>query len=445
MMKKIRYRVFIKTTLSLLLAFFALLYPAQILAESLLTIDKAIQMTFQNNLDLKEKQAEVGIAKGEKQKLSAILPSSPQINLQYQTDKPFANEGQKGVQVSLSQEIEIGGQQFLRHKVGKLQLQKSQKDFGRYNQFISNQVKKLFYKTIYLQQKKSALQLLSTTSQSFSGNAKKRAQDNTITSFESDLWQLENANVTLELNVTNSELKEARLNLAKLLGTTEDELGIPTGVFPYLKNIPSESELLNLAQNQRLDLQKLNLEVLQKGKSYALAKRSLIPNPQLSLGYAQDTAIISGTDFNGANAITSNLGDAKQTDKFLQMGVSINIPIFSGYRGELTKSKHEKQLAVFQKQNFEKQIEVEVKSLRQRLVNIKNVIGQFQGYAGNIDRNLKQLSQAYQNGSVDYNNFLTNRDRLIKAKLQYLDARWTLAETQLDLDLATGESKGVKP
>ncbi len=435
----------IKNAFSFIVSFFVIFISTNTLSTSSLSLNQALELAFKNNLDLKEKQEEVGIATGNKQKLSALFPSSPQINLEYQTDKPFADQGQKSVEISLTQEIEIGGQQFLRNKIGKLHLEQAQKDFSRSEQILAYQVKKLFYENLYLEQRKAVLKTLNSTTAQFSKNAKKRKEDNSITSFESDLWQMEYAGTTLDLQNTISDLNKNRLELAKTLGITEEEIGLIKGQFPTLKTIPSEEDLLNLAKDNRLDLKKMNLQVAEKNKAYAFSKRALIPNPQISVGYIQDTSVISGSDFNGNTATTSSLGDSKTTDKFLKLGVSINLPIFSGYRGELTKAKHEKQLATLQKQNFERQIEVEVKTLRQRLIGIKTALSQFQEGAGHINENLNQLSQAYQNGNIDYNDFLANQDRLIKAKLQYLDARWTMTEIQLDMELATGLVKGDTP
>lgn len=416
-----------------------------VLAAPGLTLAQALHLALRESPDLKITQADLLVAKGKKKKHSALLPSEPEIELNYTTDRGFSSEGEKSLDVSLSQEIEIGGQLFLRRKIGKLEEEKAQKELSHAQILVLARVKELYYQAIYLRQKIQILSRVSSSNRDFVSNAQKRVADSTLSAFEANLWKMEDASVSLELNLAKAELSATCEDLAYHLGISSEDLGEIKGKWVVSNKLPTETELLNLATTHRADLKKLEITAQQKDREYALSKRSLIPNPALSVGFSKETSIISGDDFDGAPATTTTLGEAKKTDKYWQMGVAFKLPIFSGHAGDIATSKAEKAVALAQKEALNKTIVTEIKTFRQKLLYAQKVVRNYQAMSITVDSDFNKLQEAYQKGNIDLDTYMNNRERLSRAKLQYLDAKWIMTQTQIALEKATGKIEGVAP
>jgi len=408
-------------------------------ASESLTLNEAIQTTFQNNPELKAKQASLEAAQGEKKRQSAPLPNSPRVGIQGSTDVAFENEGEYKFEAGLSQEFEIGGQRGLRKQIGSLELEKAKKDLEWFQHRLVLEVKQAFYRLLYLQQKKQILEDIAASNKELARFASQRQNQGLITSFEGDLWRLEDADSFSDLSTTNAERNEARLNLKKILGDETIEIERVSTPWPKEFSLPSEEQLLEIALSGRADLQRQQLEIQQKEKAYQLAKRSRIPNPDFSFGYTREKSLFGGGDFTGNPAVVGGISNLSKTDELFRFGLSFPLNIFAGKKGEIAKAQAEKKVADYEKESLQKRISKDLKDFRERLILARKIVLHYQASAANLDKNIQLLKEAYQKGNIDVATYLNYRDRLIKAKLKFLEARFRLTESLTSLELASGK------
>lgn len=417
-------------------------FPPKLWAEEPLTLNEAIQIAFQNNPELKSKQAALEVAQGEKQRLSAPLLSSPRIGVQGATDAAFSNDGEYQFEAGVSQEFEIGGQRGLRKQIGSLELEKAKKDLEWFQYRLVLEVKQAFYQLLYLQQKKQILEDIAASNKELAQFALERQKQGSITPFEGDLWRLEDVDSFSDLFNTSAERNEALLNLKKILG--EESTDIKRVLASWSKEflLPSEEQLLEIAFSGRADLQRMQLDAQQKEKAYQLAKRSRIPNPDFSFGFMRDKSVFLGNDFTGDSAVVGKITSAQNTDQLFRFGLSFPLNIFAGKKGEIAKAAADRKITGYEKEVLQKQISKDIKDFRQRLILAKEIVLHYQASAANLDKNIKLLKEAYQKGNVDVASYLNYRDRLIKAKLKFLEARWSLTQNLISLELASGKPWG---
>lgn len=418
----------------------------QVLAQEALTLEQAIRTAFEHSPDLKREEAELARARGEKQSLAALLPSPPKIGVVGETDAAFANEGEYALAASLSQELEIGGQRGLRRKLGSLEFDKATQRLEWTRQQVRLEVKQAFYRLLYLQEKETVFARLAGSNRELARLASMRAAQGTLTAFDRNLWTLEDTTSDAELKGVEAEQAEARRVLAQLLGSDDASAhsipaipGRVSGVWPSQFQLPSKEELLSLALSDRADLKQLALDMEQKDAAYRLAKRARLPNPELSVGYARGRDKIGQDEFNGDPAVINGISGATLEDEKLLFGLSIPLPMFSGQKGEIAKAKADAQKGAYEKAALERRIAQEVDAFYTRLFLSQDVVARYQKQ-NSIDADLSALNTAYQRGNVDVATFLNYRDRLIRAKLDMLDAKWALVEALTSLELASGKN-----
>lgn len=409
-------------------------------AQQTVTLENSLRLAFENNADLKIKRAKVEVARGEKQKQSALFPSAPRLDLDTTTDSVFKDEGQFGLEASLTQEIEVAGQRGLRKKVGTLGWERAKTDLQWFESRLRAKVKVTFYEVLYLQQRRDVLQSVAATNQGLSRFASERQSQDVLSPFESRLWNLDFANAVAELNGTKADLERVRADLAQLMGIDISVLGRLSGAFPQAKKPLSKAYLLGTAYARRADLKSAILNVEETEKSYRLSKRSLVPNPEVSLGIVQERDVIEGSEFDGSPAVTGALGDFRSTDRSMRVGMSITLPILSGARGEVIKAKARHEIARYKKQRLETGIAADVTSTQQSLLLAQETVARYAGSQTGFGSDLQLLKDAYQKGNIDADAYLNRRDRLVSARLRYLDARWLIVKHEAELEFVSGSN-----
>ena len=270
-----------KRHLTLVVAF--LLHGHSAFAVSSFTLEQAIQTALQHNPDLKAKEAALEAAKGTRLKLSAFLPSGTRLGLQGASDFAFGNEGQYRIEARVSQEFEIAGQLTLRKQIGSYEVEKAEKDLEWSKSLLVFEIKSEFYQLLYLEKKKQIGKNLADSNRKLAQLAAKRQKERILTQFDSDLWHFEDADSSASLLTTMSQLNEAQLRLAKLIGDASIVVEQIDGKWPGAFSVRPVDDVVAQALANRADLIRLQSEVKQRKSSYDLAKRSWVPNPEVSL------------------------------------------------------------------------------------------------------------------------------------------------------------------
>lgn len=393
------------------------------IAAAPLTLDRAIQIALEHNADLKAKEAAIDAACGTRLKLSAFLPSSTRIGAEGASDF----EGEYKLEAKLSQELEIAGQVFFRKEIGALEVQKAEKDLEWFKNLLVFQVQTEFYQLLYLERKRQIAQDLAESNRTFSQIAKKRQQQRVLTKFDSDLWNFEDADSFAGLKTTTAELNEVRLRLKKLLGDESIDVENIEGNWLGDFSVPAIDEVVAFALANRADIARAQANIKQKASTYELAKRSWVPNPELSVFFDQERSSFGGGT----------------TDSFLGFGISIPLNLFIGKDGETAKAAAEIRTATFEKASLETEITRDVKNYWQQLQLAGEIVTHYSATERRLQTNVKLLQGAYEKGNIDLATFLNYRDRLIKAKLRYAEAQWTRKRAETGLNFVSGRMLGV--
>ncbi len=396
--------------------------PTVCLAETI-TLDEAIQIALGNNPTLQAKKGELEASRGEKIIKGAILPSNPEVDGDYTFDNAFNNEGERRFSLGISQELEIAGQGFLRHRVATLDYQKSKAEHQNFELLTTTEVETAYYTFLYRQKKKALLDKMARQQREIISGAKKAVASGVIPQFDYDLLEAEHASLLALSIEATSDLNEAALRFKQLLGMTSDQEVTLADSLPPIRSVPAKEVLLEYALKNQPGLRAASLNADARKKETSLRAREFIPNPKAIFKYGQED---------------TRIGGLSDRDKFFTVGASIPLPITGQSRGAYVKAKGEKIAAQANLTATEQAIQKLLGDAYERYRNLKGTVSQYAVVMKSADQNVNLLHTAYLQGRIPVDSFLVKRERFITAGTNYYEALIDLVKAKTDLEISVG-------
>ncbi len=388
-----------------------------------LTLEQAIQIALENNPTLQAKKGTLHAARGEKIIGGAILPSNPEVEGDYAFDNAFNNEGEKSFSLGLSQELEIAGQGFLRHRVATLDYQKAKAEYQNFELMTITEVETAYYTLLYKQKKKRLLDKLAVQQKELIRGAKGAVASGIIPQFDYDLLEAEHSSLLALSIAATSEWNEAALRFKESLGMPSDREVATVDYPPPIQSVDSKEVLLEYALKNQPVLRAAILNAEARKKEARLKALQFIPNPKAFVRFSQED---------------TRLGGLSDRDKLITIGASIPLPLTGQSRGAYVKAKGEKIAAQGDLKATELAIQKFLGDAYERYKNLKETVSQYAPVIKSADRNIDLLHSAYLKGRIPIDSFLTKRDRFINAGTNYYEAVIELAKTKRDLEIAVG-------
>ncbi|MFQ5683309.1 MAG: TolC family protein [Candidatus Binatia bacterium] len=396
----------VKTIISILQICFLPVLSSTSVADGIkLDLEKAIKLASEQNLELKAKREELGIAQGRLIRSNLFLQHNPELegdiaNRRLLNPEPGFNKNLPVGGVSLSQEFELGGQPGHRLAAARRNMEKVKFEISNLERKVRFRVTEVFLGLLSIQKKiQQAKQIVDLRTRLFEASRTrlslgdipegqliiaefelKRARSDLITlqrEYEAMLLRLK-ANLVLERNV--------KIDLTGKLARTP---------FPV-----SLGKLLDTALAKRPDL-----AALDEAKKIAEAEKQLteaerIPNVRFGVFYEKD-----------------------EKDNIVGGRLSIPIPVFDRRRAELRQALARKSIANINYLNLRQMIEKEVETTFKQFKLNENDLSLYpEGTMKRFDENLELNQKAYQEGQIALSEAILFQNQVIEARLKFIDA-----------------------
>ena len=298
-----------------------------------ISLNEAIQIALENNLDYKSGKLNIDIAKNNIK--SANRLQNPGIYT-------FWNFGKSGKgnpqQIGITQTIEIA-KRTQRKKLAQAKLKLTDNDIKYLAFKLKTDVKIAYIETLSAKTKFHTLKEQEELLQTLLDIAKKRVE--TGASAEIDVLQAKIAlnQMTTTINNARTEIDVANINFNKVLNVPNVQYKIEGNFLydinissdfktpPLQQNLPDTQAILNNYLDRRFDLQisKNNIEVAEKNLINVVRQR--VPDIELEGGYGFQTKGMSDNgQFQNGGYIGANL---------------VNIPVLYSFRPEIKNAKLE--------------------------------------------------------------------------------------------------------
>lgn len=248
-----------------------------------------------------------------------------------------------------------------------------------------------------------------------------------------DETDYEQAEITL--NNTKAQLKQANENVAPQYATLKQLMGYPTDkqfnvVFDTLEMMKSihidTTEQLQFEKRIEFQLLGTNKSLLDQQVNYY--RYSFLPT--VSAFYNYNLAY--------GNSHLSDLFTTSYPSSLV--GISLNVPIFTGFNrlNNLHKARLQEQVLNWQQTDLKSQINIQYTNA---LASYKSNYYNLQVLQKNVDLSKRVyfvVSLQYRQGVVPYLNVITAETNLINSEINYLNALFQVLSNKIDLEKAMG-------
>ncbi|MEX0596587.1 MAG: TolC family protein, partial [Candidatus Paceibacterota bacterium] len=237
------------------------------------------------------------------------------------------------------------------------------------------------------------------------------------------------------LELKTIELQRGSLNI-QLMNALRD-LQVMKYQFQFLINTQNtynpDHSILKLSFNDLKDTTLLNqhpmiLRIVQQEKLYQsqlhLSKQKLLPN--LMLGF-RDMSMLGM----GANEVNYDT----RSSRFRSIQVGVGLPLFFGsHKAEIEAQKLQLKINQHDYQNQLQQMQTNLSQLTEKYLNQLNIISYYETQAlQNADTMLQSANAQYNNGAINYIEWMMLTHQTINVQQQYIDALLQLNELSIQL------------
>jgi cobalt-zinc-cadmium efflux system outer membrane protein len=371
-------------------------------------------------------KAEIDAARGEL--ITAGLLPNPKVEFTGRNQQiPDEDLSGFNYDVSISQEIPLGGKIGHRKRIAQLNLEKANLDFENVLRLKTAEIKKAFYAVLFNQKRQELAKEALEVNKTILDIANKRYKAGDIPLLGVNLASAELQKTTAESITLQGELNQANLELLNVLGMGIDSSSLKvTGTLSKEPARFNLSELVIFASANRPDYKGFQVALKRADAEIALAKAGGVPDIEIGGNFEKE------------------LGSEKRAGGF----VSIPLPLFNRNQGEVAKALSRKNQATLELAALKNKIEQEVRISFARMEASKKRLDVFQqGLVDLVRENLELNRKAFQAGEIEFLEVVRAQEEFIRTNTLFLEAlyAYNLALVELETVLGkpfTGASKG---
>jgi cobalt-zinc-cadmium efflux system outer membrane protein len=367
--------------------------------------ERAVQIALERNLELKSKKEELGIAEGRLIRSNLFLQHNPE--LEGDVSNRHLNKPEEGFNknlpqggVTLSQELEVGGQPRHRRAAAQGSLEKAEFEIGDFERALRFRVTELFLKLLSSEAKiKQAKQIV---------ELRGRLHDASKTRLSlGDIPEVQVILSEFELKRTKSDLFGLQREHEGLISRLKTELALEDDSRIEIqgelgRTAPSFSlqELLKTALERRPDLAASDRERKVAEAEEQLTRAERIPNVKFGVFYEKD-----------------------DKDNIIGGKISIPLPFFDRKQGELHGALARKSIADLNYLNRRQAVEREIRAAYNKFRLAERDVALYpEDSLKKFDENLELSQRAYQEGQIDLSDAILFQNRVIEARQKFIDA-----------------------
>ena len=385
-----------------------------------LTPAEALMLARDHNPELLAARQELEIARG--RLIKARYPS--QINPELATEVTDRSRGEPGERgnsvdfaVTLSQQIEIGGQREKRIEEAERHVAVVIQRVKDRERLILAQVKDRFYRALSLHRRGDLFRHVEDLTRRLRTAAAKRFQAGEITKLEVNLAEIQLGQARRDTLIAERDYRNMLQELERLLGQEPRGTIVLAGQLTVRPQTVDEQTILQQALETRPDLQGARAELGRIDVETELTRRLALPNPTLSFVYREE----------------------EKRDYIAGAEIRFPLPIFDRKQAELLQLAGRKEQAGHERQSIELQIRQEVSEALRTYNTAKAEVEVYeQDVLERATENFQLIEVAYREGQINLLQLVVVQTNLVTAQLSYIDALSAYWQARIALERATG-------
>jgi len=394
------------------LLIFMLFSGIKMKAQTIISLDEAVQTALQNNRNLKNEKLRSDYAKALIKTSNADIPQTA-VTADYGQINSAYNDMKFGISQSIAFPTVYQKQKNLHSEEWKKsQLNVSLKEFE-----LKKAVSQSYFQMVYWKDKEKLLNETLQLYTQFLDKASLRLKAGESNILEKTTASNQKSAIEIQLKQVQQEIKTLQLQFSWLLNSETEYLPLENSRPVLLLQENASHPLLHVLEQQKTVA----------GKQTEVEKSRLLPG--LQIGYNLNSFKGMGPDDKLYSA----------TPQFHSVMVGVGIPIFSGgQKARIHASKVAESIAENDWHNTEFALEKKQKQLKQMYQTNLEIINRYEtDELKNADIITKTAQQQFINGEINYLEFVMLVNQAVLLKSNYADALLKLNESVVELNYIT--------
>jgi outer membrane protein, heavy metal efflux system len=394
-----------------------------------ISFDQLAQTALSQNKSLQAAREQ--LRQAEARLKQAGLRPNPSLDVSTATDVLFANEGENGFAVAVSQPFELGGKRGKRIQVAEAEVELAKAEIAETERQLIGQLRAAFLRANETFARLNFFERSGELNRQTAQVMTVRLGSGDASRLESHLLQAENNRVEAQRLAAESQLMQEMLEVRKLAGISSDQ---PLSFQPLAQSVgePSrgpEADLTELAFRNRPDLRAARLREAFANAGVTLARAQAAPTIIGSVRYLREPTV--------SRFATPTQGRAFEKDSALEFGVSIPLPLWNREQGTIREAASKVSQATAEREALENTIRMEVAAAFRRYESALRSLDLIRnGVVEEIQAGLSITQLSYRLGDAKLTDVILQQRSLIDAQVAELDAEANVAHAKANLDLA---------
>lgn len=407
-----------------------------------LTLSAALELALRVHPDLRIAGAALAVARADS--LYARVPSfNPELEFRGARGGQAIGSGTEAmVDLGISQELELWGKRGARQSVASSRSMTSAAEWRAKSQDVVSGVRAQFERTLFLQDRLTILGELTELDRRVVLATEARVRDGSITPASGRLTELDLFRLQAQGHRAGSDLRQSRIALGLAIGQElPDSIQLMGEVQADSLRAPEDS-VVAMALSVRGSGEVLRRQIAERQAELHLAEREARLNPTLGVGLTRERRALSHDDFTGDPAIVGGITGATSIDNLWTARISVPLPLWQKNQAGRARAAAEIGRSEAEYQRYRLQTRLEVIAAARRFEDAAGLYRLYLGRSVRVRQDLVLIREAYADGRISLDSYLTQKGRLVDTLLgqldagdAYWDARGQL-ETAVGLDLA---------
>jgi cobalt-zinc-cadmium efflux system outer membrane protein len=415
-----------------------------------LTLRAALDLALRIHPDLGIAGANLAVARADSA-FARVPTFNPEVELQSVRGGQTLGSGTEGtLEVGVSQELELWGKRGARQSVAANRSLTSAAEWRAKVQEIESEVRARFERALFLQDRAVVVDELADLDRRVVLATQARVRDGSITPVTGRLTELDLLRLEAQGRRTRSDLRQALVALGLAIG---QELPEPTrlGGDARADSLQApEDSVVAVALRVRGTGEALRRLIAARQAELRLAEREARPNLTLGVGLARERRSFSSGDFTGDPAIVGGIAGASSTDNLWTARISAPLPLWQRNQAGRARASAEIARSQADYDRYRLRTQLEVRGAVRRFEDAAGLYRLYLERSTRVRQDLVLIREAYTDGRISLDSYLTQKGRLVDTLLGqleagdgYWDARGQL-EAVVGLDLARLNAGGAR-
>lgn len=371
-------------------------------------LDQLVKEAWQASPEVTRAAADVAAAQASIERLSVLLPN-PEVAGAARSDVLFTRQGELDLEIALVQELAWPGARLARKDGAERALGSARLKLALARLEVAARVEAGVGAVAAAVDAEKVRRDIAEGARSYADAARRKAAAGAAGLVEATLARADEALAEAALDDALAVLEAETASLCALLARDDCAALAERVTWPELAPLPPPPE-----QAARADVRAAALDLEAARREVDGAERARIPSARLGLGYAFDQGVVDSP------LLPGNVIDP---DHLAGVTLAVSLPVWDWKTGEVARARAEATRADAELRAVRRAATSSVVSARARLRAAQASAERLTATEADVLRSLSDVQAAYVAGALALDEALTTRDRLLRSRLELVDAK----------------------